>query len=1741
MINLRGYSFPETIYQGGDTVVYRGTRSSDGAPAICKLLNVEYPSANDLSSFRREYEISAKIGGEGAVEVYELARADNSLAIIMEDFGGISLDRREALRGPGLGEKLLAAARIAEALALIHGSNIIHKDVNPANILRNPTTGEVRIIDFGIAAELSWEATPGLGALEGTLPYSSPEQTGRMNRPLDYRTDLYSLGVTLYELFTGKLPFSGKSDLELVYAHIAKTPEPPRAVDPGIPETISAIILKLMSKAAEDRYQSASGLAKDLNRCVEEFEGAGSVGDFPLGLRDGSDVFAVPHKLYGRDEEITLLQETYSEAAEGCSRLLLVAGAPGVGKTSLIREIHKSDPGAKGFLISGKFDESERNIPYSAFIRALGDLMDQMLCLSSEFLEDFKNDLRSALGVNLGVLVDFIPGMDEILGPQAEPPPLEPVAAQNRLQLAVGELFGVFVRKGHPVAVFLDDLQWSDSPTLDLVEHLLGANGVSRLLVVGAYRDNEVGEGHPLPAMLRKLEDKSRDTGSPYRKLNLAPLGFDFVNQLIADALRRDADSTHELASVVYGKTGGNPFFTRQMLSSLHARGAFTYDAADDSWDWTLGEVREADLGDNVIDFLVKRLRSFSAQTMEILRIAACVGGGFDLKTLLSVRGQGFVALAGGLWDAMMKEIIVPLNRNYRLLTIRQGDFDFTAIDISFKFQHDRILQAVLSTISEEEKVAIHYGIGREMLKDLGAAAPAGYLFELVNHLNIGRPLASGKEELLRIAELNAAAGRRAMESTAFRAAADYFLAAESLVPEGEWTRVPGGRFALSLDYTKAVFLGGGLREASELVDALFPLATSGLERAAAFCLKSRILEFDGDLAGAIDEIRKSLLSFGLILPEDRGDIDRRVGEGVGAMRQGFARTPIEELVDLREMEDSEKIMAMSLLAQVVPAAIQYDYSLYMVATMMMMELTLAFGVTPDSCKCIADCGIIYSSVLGEYETGYRLGMAAFALIGKLKAERQKPAVCFSFTYVSHMRKHYREGLDYYEMSYRTGMECGDTQHAAYARAHKVHLMMWAGVDLRECRREAEGAIAFLRESQALIQLELAKVVLYAIDKLRSVPDRDEALGLERKDEEIVADLGRKRNVVLVGRFAQYNAFLHYILGDMDAAEKWNAKAESVIFAAGTDFPVADHYLVQSLIYLDKLRKGGAEDGGAALGKISSNLARLKKFSDNCPENFAHKYYLVSAELSAFKGEPLETTIDLFGRALDSIGAGEFPQMTALINERQGALWLDRGSKTIAKAFLREAYYHYGLWGARRKLAAMKLRYPELSAFPDDEDGRPGNERGHAISNVALDMDSIVKSTQAISGEMKTEKLLKTFMHAIVENAGAQSGCLLLLRGDGEEPSIEAIMRSGSDSVEIVDSLPLAQGRGVCRAIVKYVERTREGVVLGDAASEGGFGSDGYIRERGVKSVLCMPVIHRNDLRGIVYLENNLAYDVFTTERLDILKILASQAAISFENVRLYEDMETKVRERTLMLKEANEKLRELTLIDPLTNLSNRRYFHDYIAAATERYIRKLERCLNKTENRVVACPEAVLGLCIVDIDHFKEVNDTWGHAAGDDVLVAVSKLLKSLVRSDDFVVRWGGEEFLLILNNTDPAYLGRFARKVLQAVADASIELPGGGIISRTCSLGYAQIPFCEGSPGFLSLEQTIKLCDYAMYVAKRRGRDCAVGISPREGAVADEAFKARLLALSSESDSGSGIVDLEPVFREGRGGRPS
>jgi len=1687
MIKLADYTISKELFTGNQSIVYRGKRNQDHLPVIIKLLNQEHPSEKLLSDFNREYEIARDLSDKGTVPIIELLKVNKSLALVMEDIEGISLSQLKDSLIMDLSDKLSLAVKIAHNLSLIHKKQIIHKDINPSNIIWNRETGRLEIIDFGIAAEISRERAfiMQTGILEGTLDYLSPEQTGRINRPIDSRSDLYSLGVTLYELFTGRLPFQWEDESEIIYCHIAKEPEAPHKLKSSLPEVLSQIIMKLLAKDGEQRYQMALGLKKDLEICLENLNVQGEITPFEIGKFDISDQFLLPNKLYGRQDELEEFSRLFKEVRGGSASMLIVEGHPGVGKSSLVQEFSKSVALHRGSFTSGKFDQQEQNIPLKGVIEALKGVVQGLLLLSEDKLQVWKRRILEALQKNAGIIIEIIPELEQILG--AQPPPIElnPIEAQNRFIMVCRDFINVFAREESPLVIFLDDLQWSDIGTLDFLKYMAGSRSSSHLLFVLAYRQNNFNSEHPLQPFLEEIKKESLKVSS----LLLEPLSVTDIDHMLADTFRRPPDEESLLlANLVFQKTRGNPYFMAQLLTSLYHGGFFNPPDSQGRWTWDLSSIEDVDISDNVIDLLNWRIEQLSPSVLELLKLASCIGDPFDLEHLSLICDRSPRDIGNTLWPAVRNEILLPLNQNYRLLRLEEDAYPLSSVDLSFSFQHDRIQQVVYSMIPEEDKQRIHLEIGQKYALYQKNRNKADFVSNMVNHMNMGRALIRdlGERKILR--DLNTLVGSNALKSTAFSLAANNFTIAESLLSEQEWLEEPEEWYKALFNLAEALMLSGELKKAEEISDSLLPLSESPLRQATARNLKARILEFQGRIPETIEEIRKGLLLLNINLPEDRDDTGRKIGEGIAKMHKIFAEKPVEHLAELPLMEDKKIKLAMELLYNVIPPALQFAPPLYILSSLMMLELTQNFGVSPESCKCFIDIAITQCPSLDDFSIGYRLGEAAFLLLKRLNAETLKPAVYFGFSFLSYRNVHFREALQYLDMAIATGLQTGDLQHAAYARVHKLHLFTQLGLNLKEFRSETERSIDFLNEMKAGMPLLQAKINQYMLSKYQSEKEID-------KDQEMISTIEASRNIAFLWRFYQYNAAFYCFHDQWEEANKWSRLTDQFLFVAQSDYSVPEHFFFKGLILLRLWEKPAEKEESEKWKNLEKIMDELKKVAQLCPDNFSHKYHFLCAEIAALNKAPQGEILHHFEKALNSIKDEEFIHMKALIYEAMGRYWKLQGNEIISKAYITESCFLYRNWGALRKVPLMEARYPYLKSYFQ---GSPTSSlSSQTLVSSSIDMASILKAMQVLSGEIRIEKLLRRFMHLILENAGARQGALLLVNEADNALYIEAERKHFDDEIEVLQSLPYRKSPLVCPEIIQYVLRSRNRVVLGKAWQEGEFRNSKTIQDRQIKSILSIPVIYRNKLMGVIYLEHDLAENVFTEERIRILEILSSQASISIENARLYVNMEKKVAERTAQLNQANDRFRQLSILDPLTSLHNRRYISEFVSEITMNFITKKERLQNNREQRDISIDEKVMGIFLIDLDHFKLVNDTYGHSVGDQVLIRISKTLKKQIRIDDYIVRWGGEEFLIILNNTDPSYLDQFALRILKAVKETPLSVSAEKILHKSCSIGYSMMPIHQKEPHLLNLEQAINLSDFALYLSKERGRDCASRIS--------------------------------------------
>ncbi|MFB2971205.1 AAA family ATPase [Aerosakkonema sp. BLCC-F183] len=1520
MIKLIGYDISALIYESTNSLVYRGRRSRDNLPVILKVLKQDYPTPQELTRYKQEYEITSNLDLEGVIKAYDLQQYQNTLVMILEDFGGESLKILMSHREFTLSDFFVIAIQVVDILGQIHQQNIIHKDINPSNIVFNPETQKVKIIDFGISTVLTREQltlkNPNL--LEGTLAYMSPEQTGRMNRSLDYRTDFYSLGATFYELLTNKLPFEAIDLMELVHCHIAKQPNEVKSQNSKIkseeiPQVISDIVMKLMAKNAEDRYQSAWGIKADLEKCLWQLE-TGNLAEFPLGTEDISDKFQIPQKLYGREREIETLLAAFDRVSQGEIEMMLVSGYSGIGKSALVQEIYKPITQQRGYFISGKFDQLQRNTPYSAVIKAFQELVGQLLTETETQLDSWRKKLSAALGQQGKVIVDVIPEIELIIGPQPPVAELGPSESQNRFNLVFQNFIRVFSQLQHPFVIFLDDLQWADSATLKLIESIVTDTYTHSLFLIGAYRDNEVDPTHPLMITLDRLRSQSEPgkEGVIINEISLFPLNIIHITELIADTLHAERKSIAQFAELVLRKTEGNPFFINQFLNTLYEEKLLVFDLDRKIWQWDIAQIEAMGITDNVVELMTAKLKKLPESTQQVLRLAACVGNEFDLKTLSIIYEKSEAETFTELLPAIQEELIVATSELQA--TTEEKAIDSHLVILNYKFLHDRVQQAAYILINEKQKKATHLRIGRLLLAKVTSKERSERIFELIDHLNAGRELITAKPEKIALAKLNLEAGKKAKQATAYISAIGYLKAGMEALTDNSWK----SQYKLTLDLhterAEVEYLTGSFAYSTSLINLILSKARSAIEKAEIYNLLIVQHTLNGQYQEAIQAGRKALLLLGIELANS--DFQAALFTEINEAKLNLQDRKIASLLDANIMEIPEKILALKVLSTLIAPTSVSDRDIYPLVALKIVNISLKYGNQPESSFGYSSYGLILSCFLGDYESGYDFALLALKLSQKFNSLAYKCKACFMLSECfNHWFNHTKEAQVICHEGYQAGLECGDLQFAGYILASKTFHMFYQGKNLKQIVPEAANHLVFLQKTNNYLSSDLILGLEISIFNLIGLAGEKFVFASGRISEKPYVDNCHTNNSM--GAICLYYILklqILYLYGQYSEALKYSLLSEKTIYFIFTHISVAARNFYLSLTLVALYPEATESEQKQYDEQLSENQKRMKTWADRCPENFLNMYFLVEAEIARIYGKYLEA-IDLYDRAIQSAHENGFIQNEALANELAAKFWLSQGKEKYAKTHMTEAYYGYQHWGANRKVQDLEEKYPHLIATI-----QKGLQMTAVLNSVTytssgsdatlLDLDTVMKASQAISGEIVLAKLLASLMKILIENAGAQKGFLILIR-DGKL-LIEASFSVDEEEVIVQQSTPIESSQNLPLTVINYVERTRSDVVLSNAATEEKFTADRYIAEQQLKSVLCTPILNQGKLIGILYLENNLTFGAFTPDRLKVLRLLSSQAAISLENARLYASVEQKVAERTQQLNEKNIHLEQM-------------------------------------------------------------------------------------------------------------------------------------------------------------------------------------------------------------------------------------
>ena len=1673
MSSLFDHEIIKQLHSGGRSRVYRA-RAADGTALIVKMPNQQFPSFQQLAQFKREYAIARRCRHPGVAHPLALQLHAGRWTMLLEDTGGHALDKvvqaRVAARSSpsqpalALEDFFDIALQLCAALEEVHRQGVIHKDINPSNLAWNGERRLLQLIDFGIACELPYEShgIVNLHVLEGTLRYMAPEQTGRMNRRVDYRADFYALGATLYELLVGQAPFEARDEMELVHCHIARSPDWSHPALAGLPGQLLPILQRLLEKNADQRYQSLQGLRIDLEAC----RSAKPAPSLTLSGHNGR--FLIPQTLHGREDAIAMLLAAFERSAAGSCEMLLVAGHSGIGKSAVVNEVQKPIIARRGCFLSGKFDQLQRDVPYASLVQAFQGLVRQLLGQPEETLRQWSGKLHAALGSGLGVIVELIPQLALIVGATEAVPESAPAQAQLRLDRLFPRFVEVFASAGHPLVLFLDDLQWADMATLRMIERLMASCDTCCMLFIGAYRDNEVGAAHPLMG----LRDKLLARGARLSTLSLGALTEPQVAQMVSATVRVAVADCAPLTRICYRKTAGNPFFLNQFLAALNDTGHLRYRADGDCWEWDLPAIEQAKYTDNVVEVLLEKIRRLPGVTQHLLQLAASCGNRFTLDTLSLAVDRAPWRTQQDLWPALKAGLIQPLDERYKYINGGTGRGES---GVSYRFLHDRVQQAAYLVADDGVRGANHLLIGRLLLRHTTQQRLDGALFEIVEQLNAGRALMHDAGERARLAALNLQAGVKARRSAAFQATLEHMRTGLDLLPAQAWNVHADLWLDLQLGAAEAAYLCGQFAAAEAIYPLVRARALSPLQQVRCIAIQAHQYQLQGRLLEAIAVQREGLAQLDIDIPHDVAHMKARFADilaAIGRLPGGHAP---ETLLAAGEMCDPGAVAAMQMMQGLWMASYyagQQDLSALMVVSM--TRLSMQQGSSDFSAVGYVGYAMMLALYSGDVARGYDFGAMAMALARRRANLQTRTLTALMFGALSnHWTRPLRSSDALYEEAFGWALEIADFVQVGVVAAVRATDRIILGDYLPHLLHDVGHDLALMRANGQQAMADCC--VAAAIQPIRCLMGQ-----LPRQDSYDDATFSEARFLAQYGDSQLYRAYFlqgkirNAYLFDGADAELLAGQLGMVTQIMRGQAKVAETSFYAALILLRALRRAPARpDADDVLSVIGTLQARLAGWARQGSDNCGAKHLLVEAEVARYRDDlPLATR--LYQQAIDAAGLAGYVNVQALGNELCGECWSEQGQARVAAVFLRDAVAHYGQWGAEGKVAQLRARHGALLPAGAGHATQP-HFASLTHGSSALDLVSLLKAAQILSNEVGLRNVLTRLISIVCENAGGQVARLLLL-SDGAY-QLEADI--DGDAITVLQArrldLDAASDPQFPLSLLRYVIRTGAALIEDSITDMSRFADDPYVRLQRPRAVMCLPIRHGGQIDGILYFENRLADASFTEERVAFLRMLGAQAMISISSARLHDSLERRVAERTEQLEDANRKLATLSITDGLTGLANRRHFDDVLRAECARATRVGQQ----------------LAVIMLDVDYFKRYNDHYGHQPGDACLIRVAHaLMASMRRAGDLTARYGGEEFSIVLPNTGADEARQIGEALRRAIADLGIAHAGADAGQVTISVGVAIQPV----PGAADPDALMRLADAALYCAKDAGRNCVV-----------------------------------------------
>jgi predicted ATPase/signal transduction histidine kinase/DNA-binding response OmpR family regulator len=1488
LINIPGIEIVEPIYRSRQSLVAIGKRHSDDQLLVIKYLNYDFPEVKLYYQFKNEFMITKKFESPRIIKVFDLEKCRNSLAIVMEYIGKQTLEQVVESLPPSWPKALDIAIQLTAAVGEIHERKIIHKDINPTNIIYEPQSDQLKIIDFGLATELGQEEITAqvATAVEGTLEYISPEQTGRLNRRLDYRTDLYSLGATLYFLFSGQPPFVRNDPSELIHCHLALKPIPLHELDDQIPPILGKIINRLLAKTPEDRYQSIDGILIDLKACREGTLN-GYIPEFTLGKQDIARHLNIPEKLYGRQPQIERLMARYQAVASGGKDLVLVGGTSGSGKTSVIKEIKNKMVDTRGFFAEGKFDQFQRDIPYRGILLALNRVINQILSLPKEDTDKWREIFLEGLQHNGKLITDVMPQLELVVGPQDELADVGPIEEQNRFHYALETFFTVITWDKRPLVLFLDDLQWADLPTLRLIEVVMANPDQNHLMVIGSYRNNEVEPSHPLMQSLSKIEAYQNCV----TRFTLEPLNHDDLTELVEDTLFMSHQDCQDLSAIIMNKTHGNPFFSVQLLQAFYKQGYIWFDSLAQSWKFSADKMQQSDITENVVDLMIDRIDSLPRETITILGAAACVGDQFNLDLLATISGKSPEHLNELLVGALKDGILVSLDQQYKFL----GAVPPKAI--WYRFLHDRVQQAAYSFCDAQARAKYHYTIGHWFWRQYRETNDQNLLFQITSHMDLASGLVAARHEQNQLAEMFLLAAKQARKSAAYNAAIDSLNKCLSYAGINYWEE----QYKLSLEAhqekVEVFYTLGQYEQMSDCIDQIIEHSSSIQDQLPIYYTEPLAYIAQSQPEEAIKSGLKGLALLGLTFPRHK-TIPHILWALINTRRL-WRKNRIIQLLDGKPLNDPTELAKMKIMSTIKSACYFADSEQLLFNTCQQVRISIQKGHTGISAIAYCTYGLVLCGILYDIEAGSEFGRLSLGLVDKLNAQDCVVEVGYIYhNFIAHYRHHLSYSFDELQKVYQHGIETGNLEFAANSLMTRSYFAFFTGMELQQVDR-------MMSEYTQIITYRLKQgstadffsIMWQTVANLRGESSNPTELTGDHMDEAIDLQTFDKKGLKTALLIAHMmKAHLNYLFGNIDGACR-----EIKIARKYQDFMLSHPNFIfmkfnLCMIELARYENVSFWQKRKIIFTVCSNLYLFKKWSIACPENYLHHYLLIRGELNRVKGN-FDLSLELLQQAAHQAQKNGYLQFEALANELLAKMWRQRGNEKVAEVFLREAVHYYNLWGARAKVDEIKAHFPNIAAMMDDHLPREKNiaesiqgslspERTISFSDN-LDIESVVKAIQAISSQMDLDSLLKEIMKITMEAAGVDHGLLVIQ--ENEELFLK-IIGSTESGISSVNTHLEAESQIAPLSVLQLCLRTQK-ILNYDDAQSSEYNYDPYIIKYQTKSFLCIPVVDQNMTVSVLYLENRLTPAIFDRSRVKLLSILASQAAVSIKNAELVANM----------------------------------------------------------------------------------------------------------------------------------------------------------------------------------------------------------------------------------------------------------